>query len=118
MLICADSDPRLQGCPISKREYKTAIKYVEAAERDLMAQKLNAIKLAKWRYRTAPAGSEHFGFIIDDGVPAEILRTRGDQVDLYGYTSLTVAALQSQAEQIKQLRAELEQMKVDLKRCK
>ena len=47
-------------------------------------------------------------------VPGAALRPSGDQVDLYGYTSLAVAALQAQARQISVLEARLAQLEAAL----
>ena len=116
-LLCADSDPRQQpgGCPISKRSFKEDIRYLPTAEVDARAEALLAVKLAEYRYRTeAEGGVPHLGFIIDDGVPTGALRPSKDQVDLYGYTTLAVAAVQAQARQIEMLRAELDSLRAQV----
>ena len=66
------------------------------------------LPLARWRYRGAmDDGREHVGYVLEDapGIPASDER-RG-QVDLYGYTSMAVAALQAQQREIDELRAEV-----------
>jgi hypothetical protein len=114
-LLCTDVDPRLGPCPISKRAYKDDVRYLPTAEVDARAEALLSVQLAEYRYtREAPGGKPHLGFIIDDGVPGEALRPSGDQVDLYGYTSLAVAALQAQARQISALEARLAQLEAEL----
>ena len=117
-LMCTDTDPRMQpgGCPISKRSFKDDIHYLSPAAVGERYQALLGVKLAEYRYKTeAPGGTPHLGFIIDDGVPAEALRASHDQVDLYGYTTLTVAAIQSQAREIEALKAEVAELRALLK---
>jgi hypothetical protein len=113
-LLCTDSDPRMQagGCPISKRSFKDDIRYLPATEVDARAAALLDVKLAEYRYKTeAEGGTPHLGFIIDDGVPGAALRPTRDQVDLYGYTTLAVAAVQAQARQLEQMRAEMAELR-------
>jgi hypothetical protein len=113
-LLCTDSDPRMQagGCPISKRAFKDDIRYLPSTEVDARAAALLEVKLAEYRYKTeAEGGTPHLGFIIDDGVPGAALRPTRDQVDLYGYTTLAVAAVQAQARQIEQMRAEMAELR-------
>jgi hypothetical protein len=65
-------------------------------------------RLATYRYRDAgPADRAHLGFIIEDVEPSAAVDAERDQVDLYGYASMAVAALQVQARQIESLQAEL-----------
>jgi ketopantoate reductase len=70
------------------------------------------VPLATWRYKGEPeAGPAHLGFLIDDlvqgGVTHPAVRPDGGHVDLYGYTSLTLAAVQEQAVGLAALQAEL-----------
>jgi hypothetical protein len=56
--------------------------------------------------------ARHLGFIIED-MPegsAAVLPSR-DRVDLYGYTSMTVASLQHQQREIDALKAELAKLR-------
>ncbi|MEZ4437401.1 MAG: hypothetical protein R3F65_33830, partial [bacterium] len=71
-------------------------------------------RLATWRYRQAPEARPSLGFIIDDRVSPEAVTADGERVDLYGYTSLAVAAVQVQAEELAALRAELETLRARL----
>jgi len=111
-LICAESDPRIQpgGCPISRAEFKQEIHYLSTTERDQLAHELTQLPLASWQYKHEPQGPRRLGFIIEDKPPQEALRPDGTQVDLYGYMSLSVAALQTQAERIAALEARLAQL--------
>lgn len=107
-LICTDSDPRMGGpCPISRADHKREIHYLAPEERRRYANTLLATRLATWRYAITPAARPSLGFIIDDGIAPEAITADGTRVDLYGYTSLAVAAVQEQSEEIARLRAEL-----------
>lgn len=111
-LICAESDPKLEpgGCPISQAEFKREIHYLSAAEREQLTTELMRLPLASWQYKHEPQGPRRLGFIIEDKPPQEALRPDGTQVDLYGYMSVSVAALQSQSDKIKALEARLTQL--------
>jgi hypothetical protein len=107
-LVCASSDPKLQpgGCPISRASFKQDIEYVSDAERASLARDLLETPLATFRYRGSN-GRRQLGFIIEDIEPSPAVDAPRDRVDLYGYTTMTVAALQQQAFEIERLRAEL-----------
>ncbi len=111
-LVCAASDPTVQGCPKSRAALKRDIHYVDDAERARLAASLLATRLATYRYRAAGAqGRRHLGFMIDDQPHSDAVDAKRDMVDLYGYLSLSVAALQVQQRQIEALRAEVEQLR-------
>lgn len=110
-LTCADSDPTQQpgGCPISKAEHKESIVYLSADQRAAAHKDVVDMKLATWRYKGAlDDGSQHLGFLIDDEPGSPAVRPDGEHVDLYGYTSLAVAAIQEQEARIQALEAKLE----------
>jgi hypothetical protein len=116
LLLCATSDPTHGGmCPISRRKYKTDIHYLDAAERARVREQLLAIPLATWRYKDAPERAR-LGFILEDVEPSPGVDGARDQVDLYGYASMAVAALQEQARQIDELKREVAQLKRRLRR--
>ncbi len=95
-------------CPISRRDAKRDIHYLTAQDVARYARELRAIRLATYRYRDAPASAApRLGFVIDDGPPTPCVEATGERVDLYGYASLAVAALQEQAREIDVLRSEV-----------
>jgi hypothetical protein len=109
-LLCTTSDPTHGGnCPISRAKYKEDIQYLSSAERDQLATELNSIPLVRYRYKDAPE-REHLGFIIEDVEPSPSVDSKRDQVDLYGYTSMAVAALQKQQHQIDSLRKQVDEL--------
>jgi hypothetical protein len=116
-VVCTTTDPTTGpgGCPISKRELKDAIRYLTPEERKRVRDELVAFRLATWDYRAPRAdGTRHFGFIIDDVGPSPSVAPNGSVVDLYGYTSMAVAALQEQAAEIDELKREVAQLRKDL----
>lgn len=105
-------------CAISRRAYKKDISYVDDEERQRLTDELYGFRLATYRYRQEAASSPtHLGFMIDDVAPsAAVTQKSGDSVDLYGYTTMAVAALQTQAREIAELRREVDDLKKSCKR--
>jgi hypothetical protein len=109
-LVCSREDPALApgGCPISRASWKKDIRYLDADERQRQHDALVRLPLATWRYRTEDAEAPpRLGFLIDDVGAAPCVQPSGERVDLYGYTSMAVAAVQVQAEEIEALRSEV-----------
>jgi hypothetical protein len=112
LLVCATSDPKRGpgGCPISRRSAKQDIHYLSEAELAQYQRELLEMKLAVWRYKHDPA-KQRLGIIIDDNEDSAAVDAPRDQLDLYGYTSMVVAALQMQAREIKALEQEVARLK-------
>jgi hypothetical protein len=101
--LCTDADPTQQpgGCPISRKRHKTDISYLGPDELRTSRDELLGMKLARWRYTwDEPGRRARLGFLIDDTPQSVAVTEDGEQVDLYGYTSLAVAALQAQQREI------------------
>ena len=116
-LVCAAEDPQDQvgGCPISKRDAKRDIHYLDAERREQYRQEALALALATWRYREeSPDARPHLGFVIDDRPSSVAVRQDGERVDLYGYTSLAIAAIQAQQAEIEALKAKIEALETRL----
>ena len=104
-------------CPISRRSYKTDIAYLDDGKRESVKDELMRYKLATYRYKADKTKATHLGFIIDDVAPsAAVEGGDGDHVDLYGYTSMAVAALQQQQREIDALKAEVKALEAALKK--
>jgi hypothetical protein len=113
-LLCSREDPTLQpgGCPISLAAWKKDIRYLDDAGRQRQHDAIVRMPLATWRYRTEEADAPaRLGFLIDDVGGAPCVMGSGQRVDLYGYTSMTVAAVQVQAREIEVLRAEIDALR-------
>lgn len=120
-LVCAVSDPRKQpgGCPISRARHKEDIRYLDDADRARLRDALLETRLATYRYKASPAGSpKRLGFLIDDVLRGDAaspaVSADGETVDLYGYASMTVAAVQAQARELAELRAEVKALRAAL----
>jgi hypothetical protein len=113
-LLCTTSDPTNGGnCPISRAKYKTDIEYLSESERAKLADDLQSIPLVRYHYKEG-SSREYLGFIIEDIEPSPSVDSEHDRVDLYGYTSMAVAALQEQRKEIDVLRHEVQALKAEL----
>jgi hypothetical protein len=100
------------GCPVSRREFKRDIHELDQAELEQIYSELRDIKLTTYHYKTDPALSpRRLGFIIDDTKSPYPANADGTSVNLYGYMSMAVAAIQSQSREIEALRAEVARLK-------
>lgn len=115
LMVCAAEDPKAYGCPISRRAYKEDINYLDEQAKARIHDELMRVKLATYHYKgedeTAPS---RLGFIIDDAPNSPAVLPSKERVDLYGYTSMTVAALQVQSRQLEKLQQEIAAMKQEL----
>ncbi len=105
------------SCPISNAHAKRDIAYAGEQEIDRLHSEIMSTRLATYRYKGSEAAAgqseqpTHLGFIIED-MPAgssAVLPSR-DRVDLYGYTSMAVAAIQHQQREIDALKAEVKRL--------
>lgn len=99
-------------CPISSRRYKKDIAYLGEADRAKLEDELLRLPLATFRYKSEPETAQaRLGFMVEDATSPACVAAPGDRVDLYGYATMAVAALQEQEKEIRALRAELERLK-------
>ncbi|MFT6162982.1 MAG: hypothetical protein ACJAZO_002600 [Myxococcota bacterium] len=99
LVVCTTEDPTAQpnGCPISRAAHKTDITYLSAEEHGKAVDWLKQTRLATWHYQDQDATERlHLGLLIDDPPTSPAVRPGGEHIDLYGYTSLAVAALHVQ----------------------
>jgi hypothetical protein len=112
VLVCATEDPKLGGCPISQRRFKRDIAYLTSAEQDRVLEQIKTMRIAKWQYVSDGSSEKpRIGFIIDDVPDSPAVRPDRERVDLYGYTSMAVAAIQSQQRRLDSLEAEMEKLR-------
>ena len=118
LYICATSDPKMGtgGCPISRQKYKTDIHYLDEAGLEKYAGELSKVKLATYKYKTG--GPTRLGFIIEDHEPSVSIDSEHDMVDLYGYTSMAVAALRMQEKQLAALQQQVRELSAQLQAAK
>ena len=120
-LLCTTHDPTANGrrCPISRRRYKRNIQYLTPRDAAAVRDSLLRIRLTSYAYKTDPV-RKHLGFIIDDVVQSSdmgqslAVAPDGDTVDLYGYATMAVAAIQTQAREIEGLRREVAALRVQV----
>lgn len=87
---------------------KRDIHPVAEDELQSLYEKVRNIQLSTYWYRSAPPASpRRLGFIIDDTDAPAAINPDGNTVDLYGYLSMAVAAVQVQAKEIEALRARI-----------
>jgi hypothetical protein len=98
------------SCPASSAAVKDDIAYVSDGDAEHLREQLLKIPLATYRYKNEK--EHHLGFIIEDLPPNSpaVLASR-DRVDLYGYLSMAVAAIQRQEKEINALKAEVARLK-------
>jgi hypothetical protein len=108
-------DPTTGNCPpptggvISRRAAKRDIEYLDDDDLASAESAVRSIPLARFNYKwDSPNERRRLGFIIEDVVPSPGVDEANGVVDLYGYTSLAVAALQEQAREIEQLRRQVD----------
>jgi hypothetical protein len=114
-LNCGDGTWRVvsSDCPVSTARAKRDISYLGPHDVGRLRDALLGVKLATYKYNVGDP-SQHLGFIIEDmpnGSPA-VLASR-QRVDLYGYLSMAVAAIQQQQRQIDLLERRLERAEHD-----
>jgi hypothetical protein len=116
--VCAASDPRQTefGCPISRQAFKQQIDYLDDTERAVVAQDILGVRIATWQYRAAPERT-HLGFILEDEPGSPAVHDARDQVDLYAYSTMILAAVQQQQAQIAALQAEVERLRAREAEC-
>jgi hypothetical protein len=94
---------------VSRRAAKRDIEYLNETDVSEAEREVLEIPLARFNYKwDAPGERRRLGFIIEDVAPnPSVIDAKQGVVDLYGYTSLAVAALQEQAREIARLREEV-----------
>lgn len=118
-LVCASQDPKTM-CPVSSRQYKNDIEYVDQAQLQQLHDEAIGIRLATYRYKpeVADPNPTHLGFIIEDNLQSPAVDTTHHRADLYGYMSMIVAGMQVQEKEIAQLRQQLDEAKHEAAACR
>jgi len=97
--------------------YKRDIQQLDGDAVRRIYDELRAIQLTTYQYKSDPATSpRRLGFIIDDTKTPYPINPDGTSVDLYGYMSMAVAAIQVQSHEIEALRAEVARLRSQTRR--
>ena len=112
--VCAKKDPSLGPCPISNRSKKSDIRYLSDEALQGVASEVARIRLAEYRYNADPQGKTHLGFIIEDMPESGAVAAEKNMVDLYGYTSMVVAALQVQKKVLDEQKREIDALRKEI----
>jgi hypothetical protein len=92
--------------------YKRDIERLDDDALGRIYDELRKIQLTTYQYKSDPATSpRRLGFIIDDTKTPYPINADGTSVNLYGYVSMAVAAIQTQSREIEALRAEVAQLR-------
>jgi hypothetical protein len=92
--------------------FKRDIERLDDRGLERIYEQLRQIQLTTYQYKSAPADSpRRLGFIIDDTKTPYPTNPDGMSVDLYGYMSMAVAAIQVQSKEIEALRAEVARLR-------
>ena len=103
------------GCPVSSKQYKRDIHYLAFDDLRRVADQVRSLRLATWKYLDPKiASGTRLGIIVEDAPASDAVDPRGDRVDLYGYTSMAVAAAQVNARDVDDLRREVEALRAEI----
>jgi hypothetical protein len=112
-----DSSPLQPGVvcdtgTVSRRAAKDDVVYVDGEQRAALAREALAIPLARYRYKNEPNDARRrLGFIIDDQPdPSPAVLADRTHVDEYGYTSMLLATVQQQSQEIAELRRRIDKL--------
>jgi len=97
------------GSRRSNADYKHNIDYLTPNEVREYAERCYDLRLTTWNYNDIQANDDriHLGIITQDVGPGVAVTSDLDSVDLYGYTSLAIAAIQHQQQELEALRREV-----------
>lgn len=97
------------GSRRSNADYKHNIHYLDDTELASYADQCFEMPLATWNYNDfmADDGRSHLGIITQDVGSGVAVTNDLDSVDLYGYTSIAIAAIQVQQKEIEELKREV-----------
>ncbi len=100
------------NCPISRRAFKREVHQLDTQEVQRVYAQLRDIKLTTYHYKDEPASNApRLGFIIDDTASPYPINPDGNSVNLYGYASMAVAAIQAQSQEIAALKSEVARLR-------
>jgi hypothetical protein len=102
----------------SSLRFKRDVSYLDDGARASLMRSVLSMRLAQWEYKEDPARERRLGIIIEDDPNVAAINAAKDSVDLYAYTSMAIAAIQVQADEIASLRDELKALREELRHAK
>lgn len=114
VMLCDDHDPRSGGCPISSAKFKSDVHYLGDPELKTLHDEAMRVRLATYRYKgpwATERNATHLGFVIEDQPDSLSVERGQDRVDMYGYLSMVVGAMQVQEKEIAALKRELREVR-------
>lgn len=109
--ICTPNDfPCLWGA-VSTRKAKDDIAYLTDDEIVGLAKQAMAIKLATYKYKNDPSATKKLGYILEDAPKVASSDMSREQVDLYAYASMVLAATQAQEKRLDALEKQVTALK-------
>ena len=85
------------------------------ADLQRLASEVEKIQLTTYTYKDPSMGADqHLGFIIEDNPDSPAVYPNHRRVDLYGYASMAVAALQVQSQQLKAQQRHMDELETEL----
>jgi ABC-type Fe3+ transport system substrate-binding protein len=97
---------------LSSREYKEGIQKVDESKHSVMLASLMDMDITTYKYKEEYGGDNttKLGFIAEE-MPEEVLSKDGKGVDVYELLTFTIGAMKAQQEEIKGLKAKLQEHK-------
>lgn len=109
--ICTPNDFSCLWGAVSTRKAKDDIAYLTDDEIVALAKQAMAIKLATYRYKNDPTATKKLGYILEDAPKAASSDLSREQVDLYAYASMVLAATQAQEKRLDALEKQVAALK-------
>jgi len=103
------------GCPVSSKTYKRDIQYLAFDDLRRVAEQVASLRLARWQYIDPKLGTGPLlGIIVEDAPTSDAIDGSGDRIDIYGYTSMAIAAAQVNAKDVEALRHEIDALRAEV----
>jgi hypothetical protein len=97
---------------VSSKTYKRDIHYLALDDLRRVADQVMSLRLASWAYIDPKiASGRRLGIMVEDTPNGDAIDARGDRIDLYGYTSMAIAATQVNTKDVESLRREVEALR-------
>lgn len=109
--ICTANEFACLWGAVSTRKLKDEIAYLSDEEIVALARQALTIKLASYHYKSDKTGKKNLGYILEDAPNAASSDLSKNQVDLYAYASMVLAATKVQEKRIDALEKEMTKLR-------